>query len=39
MNNSLDILSSGVKFILHLVHFMTKFGLQFREAKKKFSYF
>ena len=28
MNQSLGILSSGVKFALHLVHFMTNFELQ-----------
>ena len=28
MNHSLDILSSGVKFALHLVHFMPNFELQ-----------
>ena len=38
MNHSLGILSSGVKFALHLVHFMTSFELQLQEAKC-FSYF
>ena len=39
MNQSLGILSSGVKFALHLVHFMTNFELQLQEATKFFSYF
>ena len=39
MNHSLDILSSGVKFILHLVHLMTKFELLLQEATKFFIYF
>ena len=39
MNHSLDILSSGVKFSLYLVHFMTNFELQLEEATKFFSYF
>ena len=39
MNHSLDILSSGVKFVLHLVHFMTNFELQLQKATKFFSYF
>ena len=39
MNHSLGILSSGAKFALLLVHFMTNFGLEFQEATKCFSYF
>ena len=40
MNHSLGILSIGVKFALYLVHFMTNFELQLREAAIKFfSYF
>ena len=39
MNHSLGILSSGVKFALHLVHFMTNFELQLQEPTKFFSYF
>ena len=39
MNNSLSILLSGVKFALHLVHFMINFELQLQEATKFFSYF
>ena len=39
MNYSLDILSSGVKFALHLVHFMTNFELQLQDATKFFTYF
>ena len=39
MNHSLGILSSGIKFPLHLVHFMTNFELQFQEATKLFRYF
>ena len=39
MNHSLGILSSGVKFSLHLVHFMTNLGLQLQKATKFFSYF
>ena len=39
MNRSLDILSSGVKFALHLVHFMINFELQFQKATEFFSYF
>ena len=34
MNHSLGILSSGVKFALYLVHFMTNFELQLQEATK-----
>ena len=34
MNHSLGILSSGVKFALHLVYFMTNFELQLHEATK-----
>ena len=37
MNHSLGILSSGVKFSLHLVHFMTNLGLQLQNAKASFS--
>ena len=37
--NSLGILSSGVKFALHLVHFMTNFELQLQKVTKFFSYF
>ena len=39
MNHSLGILSSGVKFALHLVHFMTNFELKLQKATKFFSYF
>ena len=39
MNHSLGILSSWVKFALHLVYFMTKFELQLYEATKYFSIF
>ena len=39
MNHSLGILSSGVKFALHLVHFMTNFELQHQEATKSFCQF
>ena len=39
MSHSLDILSFGVKFALHLVHFMTNFEFQLQEATKFFSYF
>ena len=39
MNHSLGILSSGVKFELHLVHFMTNFELQLQEGTEFFSYF
>ena len=39
MNNSLSILLCGVKFALHLVHFMINFELQLQEATKFFSYF
>ena len=39
MNNGLSILSSGVKFALHFVHFMINFELQLQEATKFFSYF
>ena len=39
MNHSLGILSSGVKFELHLVHFMTNFELQLQKATIFFSYF
>ena len=39
MNHSLGILSSGVKFTLHLVHFMTDFELQLQKATKYFIYF
>ena len=34
MNHSFGILSSGVKFALHLVHFTTNFELQLQEAYK-----
>ena len=39
MNHSLGILSSGVKFVLHLVHSMTNFELQLQEATKFFNFF
>ena len=39
MNHSLGIWSSGVKFAMHLVHFMTNFELQFQKVTKSFSYF
>ena len=39
MIHSLGILSSGVKFGLHLIHFMTNFELQLQVAAKSFSYF
>ena len=39
MNHSLGILSSGVKFALHLVYFMTNFELQLQKAIKFFTYF
>ena len=40
MSHSLGInLSSGVKFALHSVHFMTNFELQLQEARKVFSDF
>ena len=39
MNHSLRILSSGVKFALHLIHFMTNFELQLEKATKCFGYF
>ena len=39
MNHSLGILSSGLKFALHLVNFMTNFEFQLQEATKFFSYF
>ena len=34
MNHSLGILSSGVKFALYLVYFMTNFELQLQEVTK-----
>ena len=34
MNHSLGILSSGVKFALYLVYFMTNFERQLQEATK-----
>ena len=37
MNHSLGILSSGVKFALHLVHFMATFELQLHKATKNIS--
>ena len=37
MNDSLDILSSGVKFASQLVHFMTNFEFHLEEATKFFS--
>ena len=39
MNHSLGILSNGVKFALRVVHFVTNFELQLKEATKFFSYF
>ena len=39
MSLSLDILSSGVKFALHVLHFMTNFELQLQETTKFVSYF
>ena len=39
MNHSLYILWSGVKFTLHLVHFVINSELQLQEATKLFSYF
>ena len=39
MNHSLGILSSGVKLVLHLVHFMTNFELQLQVVTKFSSYF
>ena len=39
MNYSSSILSNGVKFALHLVHFMTNFELQLQKATNVFSYF
>ena len=39
MNHSLGILSSGVKFALHLARFMTKSELQLQKATRFFSYF
>ena len=39
MSHSLGILSSGVKFVLNLVHFMTNLELQLQEVTKCFSYF
>ena len=38
MNHILGILSSEVKFALHLVHFMTNFELQL-QAEEMFSIF
>ena len=39
MNNSLGILSSGLKFAEHLVHCKTNFELKLQEATKLLSYF
>ena len=39
MNHSSGVLSSGVKFALHFVHFMTNFELQLQEATNFLSYF
>ena len=39
MNHSLGILSSGVKFSLQLLHFVTNFELQLQKTTKCFSYF
>ena len=39
MNHSLGILPIGVKFALHLVHFMTNFELQPQEATRFFQLF
>ena len=39
MNHSLGISSSGEKFALHLVHFMSTFELQLQKATKFLSYF
>ena len=39
MNHHLGILSSGVKFALHLAHFMTNFELQVQDATKCLTYF
>ena len=39
MNHSLGILSSKVKFSLHLVHFVTTFQLQHQKSTKFFSCF
>ena len=36
MNNSLGILSSGVKFPLHLAHFITNFELQLQKMFQLF---
>ena len=38
MNHSLPTLSSGVKFLLTLAHYMTVFEFQFLEAKRFFTY-
>ena len=38
-NYGLGILSSGVKFALHLVHFITNFEVKLQEFTKFFSYF
>ena len=39
MNNSLSILSKGIKLSLHLVYFRSNFELQLQKATKFFSYF
>ena len=39
MNHRLGILSSGVNFALHLVHFMTNFELQLQKTRQFFSNF
>ena len=39
MNHSLGILSSGVKFQLQFVHFMTKFEYQIQKVTKFINYF
>ena len=39
MNHSLDILSNGVKFALHLVNFTINFELKLQDVTKFFSCF
>ena len=39
MNYSIDISSSGVKFALHLIHFVTNIELYLHKTTKFFSYF
>ena len=39
MNHGSGILPSGVKFALHLVHFITNFEVKLQEFTKFFSYF